>query len=212
MFWKFSKQRKRREVTLEDIKSSSKVLIIDDEEPTELRELLSKEGWKNYYLPDLDSLSNRRLVESQVVCIDIMGVGKKLQCDNGMGLVKSIKEKHPGKKIILYSSVAQQDIFNEALDFVDKRLRKQASLLPFSAAVEEMARKTFDLDAAIQYAYEKLNQNLGTLISQEDFSLAIRKSAKNSTFDEGGFARQAGVTLDVASKVASLIALALAGQ
>jgi DNA-binding NarL/FixJ family response regulator len=209
MFDWFRKSEVRREATLESIKLATRVLIIDDEEPQELRELLGKEGWKNFYLSDLDSLSNRKLVDSQVVCIDIMGVGAKLQCDSGMGLVRHIKDKYPEKKIILYSSVSQQDIFDEALDFVDKRLRKQASLLPFSAAVEEMAKKTFSLEDAISYAFSKLEKNLTGIISQEDFQETIQKSVKNNRLDESKFAKYAGVSLDIAAKVASLIGLAL---
>lgn len=197
-------------LTVEQLKKVTKVLIIDDEEPRELRELLKKEGWKNYYLNDLDALSNKRLVDSQIVCIDIMGVGKKLQVNDGMGLVKYIKERYPEKKIILYSSVSKQDIFSDALDYVDKRLRKEASLVPFSTAIEEMAANTLSWDETIKYAYTKVKDMLGETIDYQQFRVAAEKSITNKGWSEDKFMKKSGVGLDVASKIASLVSLAMA--
>jgi len=196
-------------VSVEKLKKITKVLIIDDEEPKELRDLLRKDGWKNYYLNDLDSLSNKRLEDSHVICIDIMGVGKKLQVEDGMGLVKHIKERYPEKKIILYSSISKQNIFSEALDYVDKRLRKEASLVPFSTAIEEMAANTFSWDETIKYAYLKVKDLLGDGIEFEQFKLAVENSITNSGWNEKKFMKKAGVGFDVASKLASLISLAI---
>lgn len=194
-------------LTLSQLKKVTKVLIIDDEEPKELRELLRKEGWKNYYLNDLDTLANKRLEDSQIICIDIMGVGKKLQVDNGMGLVKHIKEKYPEKKIILYSSVSKQDIFSDALDYVDKRLRKEASLVPFSLAIEEMSANTFSWDETIRFAYEKVKDLLPDSIEFNQFKLAAEKSITNEGWSKGRFIKKSGVGLDVASKIATLVSL-----
>lgn len=197
-------------LSIEQLKKVTKVLIIDDEEPKELRDHLRKEGWKNCYLNDLDALSNKKLEDSQIICIDIMGVGKKLQVDDGMGLVIHIKEKYPEKKIILYSSVSKQDIFSEALDYVDKRLRKESSLVPFSIAVEEMAEKTFNWNETIKYAYSKVKDMLGEKIDYEQFKIAAEKSITKKGWDKGKFMKGSGVGLDVASKIASLVALAMA--
>lgn len=196
-------------IDLATIKKSTRVLIIDDDEPEELRLLLKRDGWKDFYLPDLDSLENRKLKESHIICIDIMGVGRALQCSNGMDLVKHIKIKHPEKKIILYSSVSKQDIFSDALDYVDKRLKKEASLIPFSQAVEEMARNTFSWEETIKYAYAALRTNFPEM-KFEDFKAMAEKSQKrDGTFDGEKFAKKTGVALDVASKIASLVGLAL---
>jgi len=196
-------------VSIDKLKKITKVLIIDDEEPKELRELLRKEGWKNYYLNDLDSLSNKRLEDSHVICIDIMGVGKKLQVEDGMGLVKYIKERYPEKKIILYSSVSKQDIFSDALDYVDKRLRKESSLVPFSTAIEEMASNTFSWEETIKYTYSEVKDLLGNGMDYTQFKLAAEKSLTRKGWSESKFMKKAGVGLNVASKIASLVSLAI---
>ncbi len=198
-------------MSADHIKKRTTVLVIDDEEPIELRALLKRDGWRNYYLDDLDSLEAKKLRDSQIVCIDIMGVGKALQVSDGMGLVKDIKLKYPEKKIILYSSVSKQDIFSDALDFVDKRLRKQSSLIPFVKAIEEMAANTFSWDETLRYAYFKLEGELGDIMDFDSFKKNAEKSIVKGGWNKGAFVKKAGVSLDVASKLASLIALAMAG-
>ena len=208
--FKFFRKKVPEPLSVTQLKKVTKVLIIDDEEPNELRDLLKKEGWKNYYLNDLDALSNKKLVDSHIVCIDIMGVGKKLQVGDGMGLVKHIKEKYPEKKIILYSSVSKQDIFSDALDYVDKRLRKEASLVPFSTAIEEMAANTFSWDETIKYAFLKVKDLLGETVEYEQFRIAAEKSISKKGWDSKKFMKTSGVGLDVASKIASLVSLVVA--
>lgn len=198
-----------KQINLDQIKARTAVLIIDDEEPTELRALLKRDNWKHYYIDDLESLEAKKLRDSQIICIDIMGVGKALRVENGMGLVKDIKIKYPGKKIILYSSVSKQNIFSEALDYVDKRLRKQSSLIPFVRAIEEMAENTFSWEATLRYAYAKLEDEVGDLIDFENFKRCAEKSIRKNGWDEKDFMKKAGVSLDVASKISALIALAL---
>lgn len=206
----FSKRNKVPEThSVGQLKNVTKVLIIDDEEPKELRDHLKKEGWKNSYLNDLDALANKKLEDSQIICIDIMGVGKKLQVKDGMSLVIHIKEKYPEKKIILYSSVSKQDIFSDALDYVDKRLRKESSLVPFSIAIEEMAEKTFNWNETIKYAYSKVKDLLGEEIEYDKFKILAEKSITKKGWDEKIFVKKSGVGLDVASKISSLVALAM---
>lgn len=206
----FRRKKPPEPLSKDQLQRVTKVLIIDDEEPRELRDLLKREGWKTFYLDDLDSLSHRKLVESQIICIDIMGVGEKLQAGDGMGLVKHIKTRHPEKKIILYSSVPKQNIFSDALDYVDKRLRKESSLIPFVTAIEEMAESTFSWDQTVRYAYDRLEGVMGAEISFEEFKSAADKALTRQGWNAKAFSKKAGVALDAAHKVASLVSLAVA--
>lgn len=209
MFGFMRKKNSPRSLTQEQIKELTRVLIIDDEEPRELRALLRKEGWKTTHLTDLDSLANKSLNEAHIVCIDIMGVGKILQVSDGLELVGHIKERYPNKKVILYSSVSRQDIFSDSLDYVDKRLRKEASLVPFVTAIEEMAANTFSWDEALVYAYEKMGKNLVEIVSFDQFRQLAEKSITSSGFDSKRFSKKAGSSLDVVAKLATLLSLAV---
>ncbi len=197
-------------VGLEQLKKHTKVLIIDDEEPKDLREFLKREGWKTNYLEDLDAFTNRKLVESQIICIDIMGVGKKLHVENGMELVKCIKDRYPEKKVILYSSVSKQDIFSDAIDFVDRRLRKESSLVPFVTAIQEMSEMTFSWDKTVEYAFEKFKELQETGMTLDEFKKSIQKTQTKNGIDNKKLGKSLGVGLDISSKIASLLALILA--
>lgn len=209
MFKKLFSRTNQEPLSIEQLQKQTKVLLIDDDEPTELRMMLRKSGWTVLYMEDLDSLESKKLKESQIICIDIMGVGKCLQVENGMELVKDIKNKYPEKKIILYSSVSQQDIFSDAIDYVDKRIRKQSSLLPFATAVEERAIKTFNLEDALNYAYSKLKGEFPDFCDSQSFKKIATRSVKNGKVDTAKLAKKAGIGLDVASKIAALLSLAL---
>ena len=98
----------------DEIKIITNILIIDDQK-FEIEKSLIAEGWNVNYVKDLDSFENPKLKAAHIVCIDIMGVGKKLNIKNeGMGLVRYINEMYPEKKIILYSSQKEQNIFDDA--------------------------------------------------------------------------------------------------
>lgn len=49
------------DLPIEKIKDMAHVLIIDDEDPKELKTLIKKDGWQVNYLNDLDSLENKKL-------------------------------------------------------------------------------------------------------------------------------------------------------
>src|SRR5690606_18315217 len=110
--FKSKKRKKFQSKSLAELKARTRILLIDDEE-TNLVESLRAEGWHVKYLPDLDRYNNTDLVDAHIVCVDIKGVGKILNIpEEGLGLVKNIKEKYPQKKIILCSSVNSHDIFD----------------------------------------------------------------------------------------------------
>lgn len=202
----FSSKKELRSLTSQEIKCTAQVLIIDDEKPEELIALLKKEGWRLNHITDLDSLSNKKLAESHVICIDIMGVGKKLQETSGLPLVRRIKQQYPEKKIILYSSVSNHDIFEDALDFVDIRLRKQASLVPFTNAIEKMASETLSYNEAILSIYKKIEKS-NPHITYEDFKKAVDKSTTKSGIDTEKVTRVLNLTDSSVSLVASALKL-----
>lgn len=199
---KFTKQPNK--LTIDQIKNIAKILIIDDSKPTEIIENLKKEGWKAVWIEDLDALGNKNLLSSHIVCVDIMDVGLKLGLDNGMQLAKEIKLKYPEKKIVLYSTVSKQDIFDDAVDVVDKRLRKLGTPLPFTSAVEELAIKTLNWEDAIKYAYAKVLPIIGSDVTFENFRSAALKST-TSSLDIDKFVTILKVSTAVANTVAAML-------
>lgn len=202
----FGKQPPRAPLTAEQIRKMTRVLVIDDDCPDlPLVDHLKKEKWHVEAIDDLDSFTNTKFQKAHIICLDIMGVGKKLNVENGMYLVKEIKDRFPEKKIILYSSVSQQDIFDEAVDIVDKRLRKTSTFMPFSSAVEDLANKTLNWNDAILYAFEKTKKYLPDTFTIEEFRKSVGKSYIKNRFDVSKFIALAKVPVDAANLIYALV-------
>jgi hypothetical protein len=160
--------------SLPELKDKTRILLIDDEE-TGLVESLKGEGWHIKYLPDLDKYNNTDLKDAHIVCVDIKGVGVKLKIkEEGLGLVRNIKEKYPEKRIILCSSVSAHDIFDNAVDLVDKKVYKDGQTHPFDSAIEELSYKLFDWESIIKEIYFKYKTDFGIEISLEEFSTKMK--------------------------------------
>ncbi len=212
MFGFFNKNnnKKYRDKSLAEIKDLSRVLIIDDRRP-QLVDDLKREGWRVNYIEDLDSYHSTDLVDSHVICLDILGVGKKLRCENGLGLVKGIKEGYPEKKILLYSSVPSHNIFDESIDLVDKRILKDGQPYQFIRAVEELSFQIFDWQHCVRDIYERYKQEFGTELSFKDFESKLRSSIySDGTVDIQKLAKYAIVSLQVGNAIAKLLKTVLA--
>lgn len=200
-----SKTRRFAKKTKAELKDRSRVLFIDDEH-TGLVEGLSREGWHVKYLPDLDRYNNADLIDAHIVCIDIQGVGITLKLpDEGLGLVRTIKDQYPEKRIILYSSVASHDIFNQAIDLVDKKVFKDGQLHPFERAIEELAYKAFDWESIVHEAYHKYRSEFGKQMSQEEFDKALRKAIDGNDVDIPKIAQALLTGVNVALKIKTLL-------
>jgi hypothetical protein len=177
----FSQKKKNwfRQKSLSEIKDITRILVIDDREPM-LVEDLTKEGWRVNYIPDLPSYDSTYLIDSHIICLDIMNVGKDLRCESGLGLVKGIKGKHPEKRILLYSSIQNHNIFDESIDLVDKRLYKDGQPYQFIKTVEDLAYEVFDWNKCINQVYQKFKHEFGASVSLTEFEKKLRNSVSSS--------------------------------
>jgi hypothetical protein len=193
--------------TLDDVRIYTRILVIDDQKPS-LVEDLEREGWRVRYMEDLDRYESTELIDASIVCLDIMGIGQKLRCDNGIGLVKGIKEKYPGKKILLYSSRRKQDIFDESIDLVDKRVFKDGQPYAFIKAIEELAIHTFDWEQCVKETYARFKKQFGAELTEQEFEKRLRKSVRrNGQLDVAQVAKFACISVEIAGKIAAIVKL-----
>lgn len=191
--------------SLAELKDLTRILFIDDQE-TDLVPALIKEGWRVKYMDDLDSYNNTDLVDSQIVCVDIKDVGIKLnKPDEGLGLVKDIKAKYPEKKVILYSSVPNHDIFDDAIDLVDKKLFKDGQVHPFDAAITELSYKSYDWDSIINDVYFRCRSEFGIELSLTDFNEKMKKSISGNEIDLDKIIKITQAGVNVAKTIRILI-------
>jgi hypothetical protein len=119
-------------------KSLTRLLFIDDNY-TEFKiiSILKKAGWVNTKaIKDVTDLDDSKVLEADIIFVDINGVGTTLFKDQGLGLASALKQKYPSKKIILYSAETTGDRFHKALKEVDSCLPKNAEPFQFINLIE----------------------------------------------------------------------------
>lgn len=191
--------------SLSDLKDKTRVLMIDDEK-TDLVDSLISEGWHVKYMDDLDKYTNTDLIDAHIVCVDIKGVGKKLKIkEEGLGLIRNIKEKYPEKRIILCSSVGTHDIFDNAINLVDKKVYKNGQTHPFDTAIQELSYKLFDWDSLIREIYFKYKSDFGLEISLEDFNKKMKSAIDGNEIDLEKISKITLAGMKVASGIKTLL-------
>ena len=207
MFGIFKKKKKKRfeKKSLAELKDKTRILFIDDRE-TDLVTALQNEGWRVKYMDDLDSYNNTDLIDSQIICCDINGVGIKLNVHGeGLGLVKAIKTKFPEKKIILYSAISSHDIFDDAIDLVDKKLFKDGQVHPYDAAITELSEKSYDWDSIIKDVYFRYRSEFGIELSLTEFSDKMKGAINGSEIDINKIVKLTSAGVQVAQLIKILL-------
>lgn len=197
--------------SLADIKQICNVLFIDDRK-FEVVEILKKAGWiHTKRLRDLFSLDDKDIVDAHIVFVDIQGVGRALKCtDEGLGLIKAIKQKYPNKKVIVYSAEQQGNRFHAGLSIADARLWKNADPYEFQVLVERYSKETFSLDECVQRIQKILYQELGYRLEANEVIKGLTKAYKKKVFTVEGLSKIFNIRN--AASIATIVKLFLMGE
>lgn len=124
------------------LKDTTKILFIDDNHKEyKIVSILKKAGWtKTSSTKDINDLDCPLIKESDIIFVDINGVGLQLFQDQGLGLAAALKKKYSNKKIVIYSAETTGDRFHEALRMVDHCLPKNADAIQFINLIENLLK------------------------------------------------------------------------
>lgn len=131
--------------TPEQRKALTQILFIDDETGFKVINILKKVGWVNTRLiKRINGPDDENILKADICFIDINGVAKDLfPVYEGLGLVGAIRDRHPHKKIVVYSSQQQRDAFNSLWDKADARLPKNADPYEFENLIENFSEEIY---------------------------------------------------------------------
>lgn len=128
-------------ISMADLKKKTHILFVDDK-TFKIVKTLVDEGWIHTKLvKDITTLDSPLITGNDIFFIDIQGVGTKLFHNEGIGLANIIQERHPEKKVILYSAETTGNRFDPTLRKVDAVLEKNAEPYEFIQLVEKFARE-----------------------------------------------------------------------
>jgi hypothetical protein len=124
--------------TPEERKRLTKILFIDDKTDFPVVNILKNSGWKNTrIIKRVTGVDDRNILDADICFVDINGVAKNLfPKDQGLGLVAAIRERHPNKRVVVYSSQTKRDAFDPLWEMAHARLPKNADPYEFENLVE----------------------------------------------------------------------------
>ena len=119
-------------------KIHTRILFVDDNHTDyKMVSILKKSGWLNTKsVKDITDLDDPKIIEANIIFVDINGVGTTLFQDQGLGLASALKKKYPEKYIVIYSSETKGNRFHKALREVDDCLYKDAEPIQFINVIE----------------------------------------------------------------------------
>ncbi|MCL2290724.1 MAG: response regulator [Bacteroidetes bacterium] len=133
-------QNQENDANCVNIKKLTRILFIDDKHRDfNIVSILKKSDWINTKsVVDIKDLDDPKVIEADIIFVDINGVGSTLFKDQGLGLASALKKKYTSKKIIIYSAESTGDRFHKALREVDGCLNKDAEPYQFVNLIEEL--------------------------------------------------------------------------
>lgn len=128
-----------RNAIIDSMQSKTAILFIDDDKNFNVVKILKDSNWKRVKtVVDIKSLDMPIVKESDIIFVDINGVGKLLKLEfEGLDLALMLKQRFPDKKVIIYSANRNNNSFHKAWDTCDFKLEKNALPYQFQNLVEE---------------------------------------------------------------------------
>lgn len=178
--------------TLKELKRYCRILFIDDDMDFKTIGIIKNDGWtKTSHILDIESLDRDDIRLAHIICLDIQGVGQKLDFrKEGLGLLRALKEKYPYTAIIAYSAQSKGsiDCFDEDLNKADRKLSKTTDPYQFILTLKDLAKDTLSYENCslkIKYILEKehdiqkseyeIKMIIKCLINGENYSNVIEK-------------------------------------
>lgn len=131
----------------------SRLLVVDDQEFPYL-ELFRADGYAIDKWDDIDDLPSIEQGNFDLVLIDLQGVGTKISEDQGLGVLKYLRENFPTVITIAYSNADWRLKYQSFFESADAALDKSADYLAFKERVRSLLLRRTDFDFYVERANE----------------------------------------------------------
>lgn len=142
----YRKVFKKKPLSIEEVKRLTQVLFIDDESFDSLLNNIRDSGWNVKQKQDIDNLDAEDIKNADIIFIDYKDVGIKLTpTEEGIGLLKAMRNKYPNKRLIFYSGYAGFIPGHEIHDIANGWISKNADPYVYIERIESEARKVYGI-------------------------------------------------------------------
>lgn len=140
----FFRKKSWPEFPLEEIKKRAKILVVDDNE-FNYGVLFSRDGYAFEKWDDIVSLEKMESGYFDIILLDIHGVGLKESEEQGLGILKHLRNVCPSQIIIAYSNADWPLKYQEFFDLADSKLDKRQDYVEFKRVVDKLLKDKFSL-------------------------------------------------------------------
>ena len=140
----FFKRKKWPKLSLEEIKKRSRIVVIDDDAFT-YKILFKRDGYTIDKWNDVTDLTKLETGYYDIILLDIQGVGRDLSKEQGLGILKHLRQVAPTQIIIAYSNADFSLQYHEFFKLADATLAKNADYVDFKRSVDDLLQKRFTI-------------------------------------------------------------------
>lgn len=132
----------KKQLPIEEVKKITRILFVDDEDFSARLSVIRDSGWNVSQINDITNFNCEEVKNADIIFMDYVGVGKILcPSEQGIGLLKSIKNRYPHKFLIFYSGYAGFIPGHEFHTIADAWIDKHADTFVYIDQIEAAAIK-----------------------------------------------------------------------
>ncbi|MGA2991889.1 MAG: hypothetical protein ABSD88_15550 [Candidatus Korobacteraceae bacterium] len=131
-------------VPLDEIKKRARLLVIDDSE-FPYQALFERDGYTLEKWPDVLDLPKLESGYFDILLLDLQGVGRQQSAEQGLGILKHLRQTIPTQIIIAYSSADWPLKYQDFFRLADAVLSKTSDYVDFKRQVDQLLDDRFSL-------------------------------------------------------------------
>ncbi len=159
---RLTRKREWPVLSAEEIKKRARILVVDDTAFLYLQ-LFQSEGYAIDKWDDVTDLDRLAQGAYDVILLDIHGVGRQFAQDEGLGILRYLRERNPTLLVIAYSNASFSLTSKQFFDLANRVLAKSADYVDFKRTVDELLKLRFSMD----FYVDKVSQLVGSHIPNE---------------------------------------------
>jgi CheY-like chemotaxis protein len=132
------------DIPFSEIKKRARLLVIDDADFA-YQILFERDGYTIEKWADVTDLPKLESGFYDVILLDLQGVGREQSVEQGLGVLRHVRQVAPAQLIIAYSSADWSLKYQEFFDLADAVLAKSADYVDFKRTVDQLLQQRFSL-------------------------------------------------------------------
>lgn len=133
-------------VPLTELKKRARILVIDDEECSFPFDLLRKEGYSIDHWTEVKNLRDLEEGLYDIIILDITGVAKKYDKNDGLGILEHLKDVNPSQIIVAFSGQTFDLSKNRFWKLADDALAKPVDVTKCKRLLDTMIEKKMTIE------------------------------------------------------------------